>query len=324
MEKNIARIRVLEVYFYSDDNNRGISFGTNWRKDKSKIGDEVSISITGTKYLSPMKDNFTITISNLTYNEILYLIEAKMYRVVIKAGYRNGNIVDIFNGYVIYVSNYQEDRTTNKVVILCGNKVVAEYGQKKLNLSINSGINMYSALKFVLRRGGITNPHIDPTFKNRILQDMVSVENQQVGQRVESFCNTYNFASDGDSLNGGDLSIMSPSKTTKRLIKLTSDRCILVNGYPKLTSEGIMMTILPTFDISTLNTIQIDNSILNMSVSSYSSAADLNITHFLDPEGYYIVYQLSYNLSNRERMFNITLNAKSKNLFGKIGELINE
>lgn len=311
---NYAWMRVLEVYFYSEEFHKGLSFGCNYKDGK----DDVNIKVTGHKYLAGMKDTFTITISNLTYNEILYMLEAKMYRVMIKAGYRNGSVFKIYDGHVIYISNYQVNRETNQVIIICGNRLMAKYGQSKMNFSLSSGINMKSAIEFISRRGGVTNPNIDPTFKNRIINNVTSVESETLGQWLDNFCSANNFVISGDSSSNEDFSLISVYQTTKRLIKLNSEKVVLVNGYPKLTSEGINFTILPTFDLKPLDTIQIDNSILDMSVSSYSQGSEFNIGMFLDTEGKYIIYQLDYDLNNREGGFSITLYGKSRNLYSEV------
>ena len=283
-----AWMRDLQVILTSDTMKSSIAFGQEWKKGK----DDISIEVKGTKYLSAMKDSFTIRITNLTYSELVQLIVGKYYGIEIKAGYRSRGSQTIFKGAVIYMSYEKQDVTTNTVIILAGSKMVASYGQSRMNLSLNSGINMYSALKFICKRAGITNANIDEDLKNRVIRDTASSQGT-VGSWLESFSAVNNFIVDSDSSYGNDATIISPYRTNNRVIKLDSDKITLVSGYPKLNSDGLSLTILPTFNFMPMDVIVIDNSIIDISVDSNSSK-QFNNSMYLDEDGKYLITQIIY------------------------------
>ena len=306
-----AWMRDLQVILTSDTMKNSIAFGQEWKKGK----DDINIEVRGTKYLSAMKDSFTIRITNLTYSELVQLIIGKYYGIEIKAGYRNRGAQTIFKGAVIYMSYEKQDITTNTVIILAGSKMVAAYGQSRMNLSLNSGINMYSALKFICRRAGITNANIDEDLKNRVIRDATSSQGT-VGSWLESFSTVNNFIVDSDSSYGNDATIISPYRTNNRVIKLDSNKITLVSGYPKLNSDGLSLTILPTFNFMPMDVIVIDNSIIDISVDS-SNSKQFNNSMYLDEDGKYLITQIEYDLQNRGDSFNVHILAKARSLYSQ-------
>lgn len=307
-----AWMRDLQVIFTSTLMKKQLTFGQQWKQGK----DDIAISITGTKYLSSMKDSFTIRMSNLTYGELIQLIKGEYYGIEIKAGYRSRGAETIFKGSVIYMSYEKQNATTNTVIVLAGSKLVAAYGQSRMNLSLNSGINMYSALKFICKRAGVQNANIDLDFKDKVIRDTTSVQGTAANW-LDTFCNTNNFIVATDSSYGNDVSIIDPYKTNNRIIKLDSEKVVLVNGYPKLNTDGLSMTLLPTFNFMPMDVIVIDNSLIDISTSSTSSK-DFNKSLFLDEDGKYLITQIEYSLENREGSFNISITAKARSLYSNI------
>lgn len=307
-----AWMRDLQVHLTSTVTKKTFVFGTNWKQGK----DDLAINISGYKYLSSMKDSFTVRITNLTYGELIQLIIGKYYTIEIKAGYRTDGAKTIFKGSVIYMSYEKQDNETNTVIILAGSNLVAKYGQSRMNLSLSSGINMYSALNFICKRAGISTSNIDKSFKNRVIREAASVQGT-ASSYLETFCSSNNFVVSSDSSYSNDVSIINPYKTNNRVISLTNDNVVLVNGYPKLNSDGLSMTLLPTFNFMPMDTIVIDNSLLDLSVSSANSS-EYNKTYYLDENGKYMITQISYNLSNRSNSFYISILAKARSLYSKI------
>ena len=147
-----AWMRVLRVTLTSRKLKKQMVFGNS----QFTTGFDLAIDVSGYKYLSSLKDNCTVKLTNLTYNEVMQIIVGEFYDVKIEAGYRDSSVQTIFDGGVLYISNAREDATTNTVIILCASKLVARYSQSRINLTLNSGINMYSAIKFGLKRAGIS------------------------------------------------------------------------------------------------------------------------------------------------------------------------
>lgn len=306
-----AWLRDLQVILSSSLTKKQLIFGQEWKKGK----DDLAISVEGVKYLSSMKDSFTIKISNLTYKEVIQLIKGQYYGIEIKAGYRSKGAETIFKGSVIYISYNKESVTTNTVIILAGSNLVAKYGQSRMNLGLNSGINMYSALNFICKRAGISNANIDNEFKNRIIRDVASVQGT-INSWLDSFCSSNNFIVSADSTYKNDVSIINPYRTNNRVINLDSNKVVLVSGYPKLNVDGLSMTLLPTFNFMPADVIVIDNSLIDTSASTASSK-EFNKAMYLDEDGKYLITQISYSLENRDSQYSISIIAKARSLFSK-------
>lgn len=312
-----AWMRRLEVKLTSTTYKNSIVFGNQIEQGKQ----DLDITVEGTKYMSSAKDSFTIKIRNLTYAETIKLITGKYYDIEIKAGYKSSGIQTIFKGAVIYMSHQKSSPKTNTVIILAGNELVAKYGQSRMNLSLNSGINMYSALKFICERAGVQNSNIDVSLKNRIFRNVLTTQSS-CSNILESLASSNNFLLSGDSsIAGSSLSLISAYKTNNRVVELDNDKVVLINGYPKLSSDGLTMSLLPTFNFMPLDVIKIDNSIIDISVSSNNSS-DFIKSNFFDKEGKYIILQIDYSLTNRQDDFNIDITAKSRSLYGEITNVL--
>lgn len=304
-----AWMRDLQVILSSSSLKNSVSFGKEWQKGK----EDIAIDIDGTKYMSSMKDSFTVRLSNLSYAEVVRLIMGQYYDIEIKAGYRSRGAETIFKGAVIYMSYEKQSATDNTLIILAGSKLVAKYGQSRMNLSLKSGINMQAALKFICKRAGIQNSNVDKSLKERVIRTAFSSQST-INETIDVFASSNSFIINSDSSYGNDITVINPYKSNSRVIELNSDKIVLVNGYPKLNSDGLSMTLLPTFNFMPIDTIVIDNSIIDISTESTSN---LNNSMFLDADGKYMITQLSYKLQNREESFYVNLIAKSRSLFSK-------
>lgn len=305
-------LRLLQVKFTSTFLKKSIIFGNNYVNGE----DEVEIEVEGTKYLAALKDTFTINLYNLTYNEMSQLINGKYYEVEIICGYKNSNKSTIFKGSVIYISNDKFKFNTNRCIVLCGNNYVAKYGQNRMNLTLNAGLNLYDAIKFILRRQGVTNAKIDESLKNRVLRESESIK-ESPQSRLETFCNNNGLIVNVDSTDESDVTVLSAYKTNNRVINLTSDNIILTNGYPKINSDGLELTCLPTFDFMPGDVIQIDNSIINLSADSVEAEQFMSSLR-MDVNGKYMIYEISYRLDNMSGDFNCMLKARARSLYNSI------
>ena len=308
---NNAWMRVLEVTLSSQKHKKSLTFGTNWKHGK----DDLNINITGNKYMSMLKDSFTIKISNLTYSEVIQIISGEFYDVEIRCGYRHGNIQTIFNGGVLYITNSVNSAHTNTIIILCASKVVARFGQSRMNLTLNSGINMYSALKFICRRAGINTANISNDLTKTFVQETINV-NDTLPQWIEKLTDANKtFIPNADSsVNANNiLSIFDAQRTNARVFNISNDNINMQSGYPRLTSDGLTITLLPTQAFMCGDVIQIDNSLLNISVRSQSEISK-NYAKYFDDKGCYMIYQMQYNLTNRSSEFSVEITGKSRSL----------
>lgn len=310
-----AWMRVLTVKLTSKKFNKQLIFGENWKNG----GIDLNISVSGTKFLSPMEDECIVRITNLTYKEIVTIINGEFYDIEIIAGYRNANIFTIFKGGVLYVSNELGDRKSNDVVIICTNNLVAKFGQNKLNISLNSGINMYGAIKLITEKAGIKNTYIDEKFKNMVLRES-QAQTESITSWLDILASGNGLVVNGDSSEGNDLSIWNPSISNSRVINLKSDNIILTGGYPTLDSNGLKLALMPTINLCPGDTIILDNSIIDIGTSSRDEAVK-NIGQFLDRDGKYVIMEIDFDLQNRSSEFSYKIKARAKSLWNRLGDL---
>ena len=311
-----------------------ITFISNITKQKMVISDyadgknTISINITGTKCLTILKDEFTIEINNLTYLQILQLIDGQFYDVEIKVGYKNIGLHSVFKGGIIYISNNLGDRKTNTVIILCGSKFISAYGQSRLNYCLTSGVNMYQAISFLLNKSGIKNFGIDPSFKERILTETVNA-NSSVASWLDNYITQNQLVANVDYTTNNIVNIWDPFGKSRNVVRLNQNNILLTGGYPRLTSQGLELTILPTQKLSPGDIIEIDNSLINIPIrdrDDLSSALGIyldNSTNVKDviagnTYGQYMIYEIEYNLQNRDADFSLKIIAKSRNLIKKL------
>lgn len=307
-----AWMRELKIILTSTSLRKRVTFGTDYEKE----GDSLNITVDGYKYLSSLKDNVSVKIDNLTYKEVVELISGQFYDIEIKAGYRDSGAHTIFKGSVLYISNLLGDRKTNTVVILCASRLVAAYGQSRMNLGLQSGINMYAALNFLCKRAGVRNSNVSEEFKNKIIREASEV-NTTLGSFLDTFVNSNNFIINSDATGNADVSVWDPYRKDNRVIKLEASTIILTSGYPTLSSDGLKISLMLTFNFMPGDTIQVDNSIIDIGVESKDQVNE-NRGFFLDESGKYMIYEIEYHLTNRGSAFSLNMLCKARNLVSKI------
>lgn len=308
-----AWIRDLQVKLTSTSLHKTMVFGSNHLEGRQ----DLDITVQGSKYMSFVKDQFIIRIKNLTYAELIQLVNGKYYNIEILAGYKSNGAQSIFKGSVIYMSYQQDDPTTNTIIILAGSKFVAQYGQSRMNMSLNSGINMYSAIKFLCKRAGIRDANVDEDLKYRTLQEVMNAQDS-ICNSLQDFANQNSFIGNTEGTDNNVVTILDPAKANNRVIKLDKSNLVLVGGYPKLNSDGLTLSTLPIFNFMPLDVIQLDASLIDLSVDSYQPS-DFNKTIFLDKDNKYLILQIDYDLSNRSKSYRLTITAKARSLFLRNG-----
>lgn len=305
-------IRQLKVVLTSQKN-----------KNKIIIGDEennnLTMKINIYKYMSTLKDNATIKITNLSYDIILQIMSGQYYDIEVWAGYKNynknDNLVRIFNGGVIYISNGFERDKDNTIIITCGSKLVARYGQKRMNLTLNSGINLYAALKYICLKNGIRNSAISKQLKRDIINYNQTI-NKTAGTYFQDLANTdTSLIINSDSSDSGSpiMSIFNAKRSNNRVFQLDSTLINLNGGYPTMDENGLKFSMLPTFNLNCGDVIQLDNSLISFgNGSNYTET--IKKGYLIDKEGYYMVTEIVYDLENRGNTFNVDINCKSRSL----------
>ena len=303
-----AWMRVLTVTLTSTLTKRSYTFGAN-------EGTNLDITVTGYKYMSTLKDSCVIEIKNLSYFQVIDIIDSKFYDVEVKCGYKDSGRITMFKGAVLYISNNIEPNRTHTIVILCGSNLIAKYKQSRLNLSLNSSINTYTAIKQIAAFAGLDLSKINVSNSmNKPLSNDRTTVNTTFAQFIENLCESNeNYVVSTDSTLGDDIKIFDISKTNSRVINMKNEWILLTSGYPRLTSEGLTLTVLPTLNFICGDIIDIDNALINIYASS-SNEGDKNYSYYLDKEGQYLLYEVKYQLENRGDNFSVELYCKSLSL----------
>lgn len=302
-----AWMRALTITLTSTKLRKQFTFGANYAKNKPDLNIDVSVN----KYMSSLKDQAIIRIDNLTYNEMTQIIMGEFFDVDIWTGYRNAAVNKIFSGGVFYISNQLNSDRTHTAIIICTSKMVAKFGQSRLNLTLNSGINIYSAINFICRRAGMPNSNISTQFKKQFLDEVMNV-NDTATSWLDKLCNNNKtYIQNADAITGQTFSIFDAAKSNSRVIKLRPENILLSGGYPRLTSEGLKLTLLPTFNFMCGDTIQIDNSIIDVSVGSKDEVSK-NYPAYFSQKGQYMIYEMQYHLCNRSSAFTLQLKCKNR------------
>lgn len=311
-----AWMRRMQIILTSKALKKRMTFGLN----EDNNGNDLNIQVTGTKYMSSLKDEFTVKITNLTYAQILELINGQYYDIEIKIGYKTSGLHTIFNGGVLYISNVFGDRKSNDVMIFCASKMIAQFGQRRMNLSLNSGINMYAAIKFITGRSGAAG-NIDKDLRHKILSEVQSVKDTSASW-LDTFCTKNNLVLNSDASYGNDFTVFNPYRKDARVIKIDPTNIILTSGYPTLTNEGLNLCIMPTFNFMCTDTIAIPNDIIDLGISDASEYKN-NAGFYLDTSGKngygnYMIYKIVYSLENRGTDFSLKILAKARSLMSKV------
>lgn len=305
---NYPWIRVLKIRLSSKKTGKMMEIGGTGSS-------HLSITCRVNKYLCATKDSAEVRISNLTYAEIATLVTGQFYDVEILAGYQNKGVQTIFKGGVLYVSNALGDHKTNEVIILCASNLIAKFGQAKLSISLNSGINLYSAIDFIMKRVGIPQSNITRSMKNDlVLQYNYNMKNSTAQNYLEYLQDTYkDIEISTDSSADSVITLASSKFENGQFIRLNNKDINLSGGYPRLTNTGLNLTVVPTFNFMCGQILKVDNSIIDISVSSQSEMQK-SYGNYLDKDGMYKIFEMEYDLANRSPQFSLNLTCKSKTM----------
>lgn len=307
----VCWMRQIEIRLYSELTNKKIVFGGINKN-------QLSINVKGNKYISALKDKGTCTISNLTYAQISEIILGKYYQIEIWAGYRTQQLQCYFKGEISYISDKIRARRDHECYIIFASKMVASYSQSRMNLTLNSGINLYAAFNYICLTKGINPSHLPQSLKNEFLTEVTQNYGTPATLCEQLANNTSTFTLDTDpSVDGGGV-VDCTTFSDKRFIRLNPNTINFTKGNPTLDSDGLHITVLPTFCFKPGDIIIIDNSILDLSISNAESVPSTFKSNYIDPNGAYMIIELDYNLENRGPNFEINIKARALNIIANI------
>lgn len=308
--------RILTVTLTSRKLKKSIVFGEEYLQGR----DDLNLNVVVYKYMSTLKDSATIRISNIPYDKIVSIIDGEFYDVEIKCGYRTTSAQTIFKGGVLYVTNQITNIKDHTLIILCASQLLARYGQSRINLTLNSGINMYSAINYISKKAGIRDANISTQLKLQKLQASMNVDST-AGAWIDKLTQqNQSYIANSDSISDAVFSIFDSKKSNQRYIPIGTNM-ILTDGWPRLSKDGLNLTMLPLFGFMGGDTIHLDNSIIDISSNSQNEA-NMNKGYYLDQNGNYMIFEATYNLTNRSDEFSCELLCKSRGLISNyIGAL---
>lgn len=306
--------RILKIELTSIELKQRVTIGGTEDKDN------LYINVSGTKYPAILKDGGVISIKNMDYSMIVKLIVGHFYDIRIIAGYEGsdpnhkGEGMTIFKGSVAFISQKINPTRDSECYINFASDVVAKYSQNRMNLALNSSINLFSAFEYICMRSGMRQVHIDPDLKKKFLDE------------AKAYYASASTILNSQTLQGGDYTLSTGDEegtviditTTrhKRLIKLTS-RDIPFLNQPTVSSEGLSFTILPVFGFKVGDIVELDNSIIDIS-SAAAEAKNVFNSNYMDTNGQYMIVQIEYTLQNRGDTFELKIKGRALDIIKKV------
>ena len=307
-------MRHIEVRLSSKINRRQLIFN-NLDPNKNNI----DIQINGTKYIGTSKDCGTVAISNLEYDTILKIINEEYYSIEILVGYQSfGNLETYFKGQVSFINqkiHAQHDTTT---YITYASNLVAAWSQGRMNFQINSGINLYSALGYICNLTGIKERNISPELKSIVLQKAMQSYSSPVSA-IDYLSKNSNkiIVNEDQSFTNAVINMTHIEKA--RRVQLNPNSILISKGNPTLTSAGLKMTLLPTFNFCPGDIIYMRdneghkwglNSLIDTSINNPESVKTTFNTNYLDPNGEYMIMEIDYSFASRSNNFELNITAR--------------
>lgn len=316
-------IRLLYLEFINDDTGENLIIGKT--VDDSK---KPRIEVSGTKYISSVKDNFKIQVYNMTYLQIYTIQKRQLFHVKIYAGYLNGqSYFDftapvVYDGYVMNLLNSKRQYSDNIVTFIVTSKLVAKAQQFRLNISYQSGVNLYAMAKYIGEKAGMTNSNISESLQNTFANDLASCDTSAANY-LEQIANSDNsvFVST-DSTSDSEFSIfdLSDEDRSRTTIVIDPSKGMLIDDAPEINSSGLTFESLPVVQYLIGDVINIDNSLINVASGqdTYSESMKVPNAVYLNAQGLYYIWQVDYKLSNANGDFKLTLTCKNKEMFENI------
>lgn len=297
--------RKIKVILSSEKIKKSMSFGDN-------EGNNFNIKIRGRKELSLLQDCGVIEISNISYSTILEIMKNEYYHIEVMAGYENGNFETYFKGYVSYISQRIQSRRDYTLYIAYASELVAKFSLARVNFNFNSSINMYSVLNYIAKSQGI-NMNLSSNLKNEILLNAIGSDNIVGAIKTILNENTSNswLASSDSSLS----QIVNVSDLKDKKVIIVDPNSIIINGgNPTVSSDGLHIKLLPTYNVCPGNILCIDNSLIDISSDSEKAYENFK-PNFLDATGRYMVREVEYVFENRGQSFQLDIKGRALSLY---------
>lgn len=322
-------MRSIRIELISEKNGQKMVFGDDPNKleqtrkykygiPQPTINDALSIKINGSKYAATNKDKGTISIYNLTYETITKIIIGEYYKIKIYCGYKSiGAPMCIFSGSVAYISPRIYSNHDKECYIIFTSDLVARYSQNRMRLTLNSGINLFAAINYMMLSQGANTYHIDENLKNAFVNEIKDYYNSAstiLDSATLSNTGSYDISTDGTDGNVIDVTTIKG----KRIIEIKKDSIPIGSGNPTVSSDGLHINLFPVRNFKPGDILHVDNSLIDVSISNAESVISTFNTNYMDTNGFYMIITLNYNLENRGDNFQYEITARALDIIQKI------
>lgn len=337
-------MRRLRVTLISDELEREVVFGDAaavMRERGEDYGsappDDVSISISGSKYLTAQKDEFTIKISNIPTVaggegdaplSVICSIEKPYRYAAVYAGYGD-QMMRVFLGYIVTATSKRSGNgVTNELILVCSAN--ATYGNLTgRSFTLKKGTSVYQALTFAAKMTKVQPISIDRSLKHNFLKSDTSFDGTIFSMLVALQNRDYEILCHTDFSSGVKVKVWKGRTTASRKYALDRQSVLIVGGYPNIEDQGVVLTTLPIFNYIPGDEITIDASLFDIPIESLSSyESSPQPYHYLgeltlDEEtgayyGTFLIYELRYALQNRGGDFSVEIKGYAKSLYSAI------
>lgn len=286
-------------------------------------GTNFDIRVSGTKYLALTKDKGVIEINNLEYDTVALIMNAQLFKIEIKIGYGSlNNLFTIAKGEVSYISQKIHSHHDTTTYITYASEFVAAWSQSRINFSVNSGINLYSLINYLFIENGGTEvkTDLDVALKYNTLQNVYNEWDNSaniIDKALATQGTTYQLSSDS-SLSGNVISCTSLGE--KRVINLQESQIMIMNGNPTVTSQGLKIKLIPSFNFVPGDILIIDNAMIDVSggMNNPDSVTNTFNVNYMDTNGQYMIQEINYVFENRGSNFYLDVTARAVSLFENI------
>lgn len=277
-------------------------------------GYDYNITVRGKKQLALLKDGGCVEVSNLGYDVIALIMSMELYNIEIKCGYESdASLQTIAKGAVSFISQKIHSRHDTTTYITYTSTFIAAFSQSRINFNFNSGVNTAAMITYLMNERGAKDMYISPHLKDAVCKYATSLRGTAadcITQALATAGGGYEVMTD-NSYTNNVISLTDISE--KRVIKLNKDIINIQNGNPTVTSEGLSITVYPVITLVPGDIIQVPMDFIDLSsgTTTPESVQQTFNTSYVDPDGYYIIQNISYTLQNRGEAFEYNISALS-------------
>ena len=186
-----------------------------------------------------------------------------------------------------------------------------------MNLTLNSSINLFASINYMLKHQGVYGYHIDENLKNAFVKEVTSLYNT-----TSTILDSATLSQEGNyiiSTDGTDGSVVDVTTIKgKRVIEVNPETIPIGSGNPTVSSEGLTIELLPVGNLKVGDILHIDNSLIDVSIANAESVFSTFNTNYMDTNGFYMIIELNYTLENRGDAFKYHIKARALDIISKI------